>query len=179
MVRKLRFSYKITLGAMATALTLVALYASSVLPAGRLVCFFLSSLFAYALCAEGAYMSAFISFLASATLAFLLIPDKNVLLPYVILLGHYGIFRTFLYARVKDFLLRSALLLIYCNAFTAIGILLAMFVLRLDVMALLPDLALWLLIVAAEAGFVALGVLYAIAAHYYDIRLRSLLIPRR
>lgn len=164
---------------MATALTLVTLYAASVLPAGRLVCFFLSSLFVYALCAEGAYMSACVSFLASAALAFLLIPDKNVILPYLMILGHYGIFRTFIHSRVKDVLLRGALTLIYCNAFTAIGILVAMGILRLDIMALLPDLALWLLIVAAEVGFILLGILYTIASHYYEIRLRNLLIPRR
>lgn len=179
MVKNLRFSHKITLGAMASALTLVALYAASVLPSGRLVCFFLSSLFVYALCAEGAYMSAFVSFLTSAALAFFLIPDKNVLIPYAILLGHYGIFRTFIGTRVKDFLLRIVLLLIYCNAFTAIGLLIAIGILRLDVMALLPDLGLWLLIIIAEAGFILLNILYAIAVRYYDIRLRRLLIPRR
>ena len=92
--RRLSPSKKITLGAMVSALTLLCLYAVAVLPGGRAIFYFLSSVFVYALCCEGAYATALLSFAATAGLSFLLLPDKTVAVAYALLLGHYGIFKT-------------------------------------------------------------------------------------
>ena len=75
MMRRLSPAKKLTIGAMVCALTLLFLYAATVLPTMRIACYFLSAIFVYALSYEGAYASAILSFLATAALAFFLLPN--------------------------------------------------------------------------------------------------------
>lgn len=170
---------KLTLGAMTTALTLLALYAASMLPTGRVACYFLSSVFVYTLCSERAYLSAFAAFLATAILAFFILPDRTALLPYVFLLGHYGIVKTWLECTLKDQVIIWVLKLFYCNIFTGLGIFSAIRLLNVDILALLPQLADWLLVLLAEVAFVTYDVIFTVAARLYDARIRRAILPRR
>ena len=112
---KLSPAKQITLSAMCIALTVLSLYAAAVLPTMRIACYFLSSVFVYILCAEQAYLSAFLVYAASVALGLLLLPSKAALIPYALLLGHYGIFKTFLDEHIGDRLVGSVLKLLYCD----------------------------------------------------------------
>ena len=178
--RRLSPSKKITLGAMVSALTLLCLYAVAVLPGGRAVFYFLSSVFVYALCCEGAYATALLSFAATAGLSFLLLPDKTVAVAYALLLGHYGIFKTGLDSHLSSKGLGLLAKLLYCNVFTAVGVYLAVVVMAQDILAALPSwLPLWGLIAGAQVFFILYYILYGLAQKIYETRLRSVLVPRR
>jgi hypothetical protein len=180
-MRKLDPAKAITLGAMCTALTVLSLYASSVLPTARLAFYFLSSVFIYMLAEQDAYTGALASFAASSFIGFLILPDKLYIAPYIALLGHYGIFRTWINKRVQDKLLSFFTRMLYCNVITAMSVCAALYLFRYDLSALMEGFPfpVWLLIPLLEAGFAFIDFLYWICQKIYIERIKSYLIPRR
>ncbi|MDD4075238.1 MAG: hypothetical protein PHC80_04025 [Eubacteriales bacterium] len=176
---RLNASKKLSLGAMVTALTVLCLYAVCVLPWSKLACCFLSSIFIYILSGEGAYFYAFVSFAASAALSFFILPQQEILFAYVILFGHYGIFRAWADARIKDRFIRFFSKLLYSNAFCAIGLLVLLRVLSYDLSSMLPAWSLWVLVIALEGAFVAYELLYGVCVRIYNASIRNQLLPRR
>jgi hypothetical protein len=172
-------SQKLTLGAMTVALTLLALYAASILPAGRLVCYFLSSLFIYSLVCENAYVTAFTAFLACAALAFLIIPDRNSFFVYVVLPGHFGIFKTLADRKIRDGVLRFFSKLLYCNVFICAGIYIALAVMGPELKNSLPKIPMWLLVVIAEAAFILYDFVYSVSQRIYEARIRGFILSGR
>lgn len=179
MVRKLSAANKVTLGAMICALTLLCLYAGNTLPTGRLACIFLSSVFVYALACEGAYASALLSFAACSCLAFFVLPNKLLLVPYCFLLGHYGIFKSFIEKKLHDRSMQLIIKLLYCNALTAAGVAVATLILNYDIMTMLPKLPVWLIVMIAEVAFVAYDVVFSLVCRIYEARIRNSILPRR
>lgn len=178
-MRKLSPVKKLTMGAMVCALSLLFLYTACVLPTMRLACYFLSAVFVYALAYEGAYVFSIIAFMATAALAFFLLPEKTPLIPYITLLGHYGIFKRAVDMHIPMRLGRFLAKLLYCNAFTAIGVFVMLEVLGLDLFAMLPAFPIWALILIAEAAFIVFEILFIVVARFYEARIRNLILPRR
>ncbi len=180
-MRKLDPAKVITLGAMCTALTVLSLYASSVLPTAKLAFYFLSTVFIYMLAEQEAYSGALIAFASSAFIGFLILPDKLYMAPYIAILGHYGIFRTWLNKRAQDKLLSFFIRMLYCNVLTAIGICTAFYLFHVDFSALKDTIPIpaWGLIPLLEAGFAFYDFLYWISEKIYIERIKSYLIPRR
>ena len=165
---------------MVVALTVLALYAASVLPSGKLACYFLASLFVYALSFEGAYTAAFLSYVASSLLAFLLIPDKLSLLPFFALLGHFGIFKAFAQAHMRDRFIRFVAYLIYCTVFTGIGALGAFYLLGFNLLESIPfGLPVYLAILILEAMFAAYAALFLVCQRFYENRIRNSLLSKK
>ncbi len=164
---------------MCVALTVLSLYAAVVLPTIRIACYFLSSLFVYVLCAEQAYASALMIYLASAGVCFLLVPQKAALLPYVFLLGHFGIFRSYLSARLKDPVAGFIVRLLYCNLFFALALLLSVFAFHFDITVLKIPVPFWAVVPILQVIFIAFDILYAASEKYYATHLRNFVIPRR
>ncbi len=178
-MRKITLTQKLTLGAMVCALNVVCLYATSVFPSGKLMMYFLSSVFVYALTVEEAYISAIVSFLASSALAFFIIPNKLVIIPYICLLGHYGIFKTFIDGKVKDGIGRILLKLVYSNLFFALAAALAYYAFEVRLTGIALTLPIWLLVIIAEVALVAYDFLYLICEKVYENRIRRFIIPKR
>lgn len=180
-MRKLSPSKLITYGAMCAALTVLSLYAASVLPTMKIACMFLSSVFIYVLASESAFVAAILTFAASAAISFMIIPDKMYAAIYVALIGHYGIFRAFITGRTGDRILEFCLRMLYCNVFTGAAILVAIGWLSYDFAATIAgfDLPVWALIVILEASFAAFDVLHFICQKFYNERIRPYLVPRR
>ena len=164
---------------MVCALTLLFLYAATVLPTMRIACYFLSAIFIYALSYEGAYASAILSFLATAALAFFLLPNKNALIPYVTLLGHYGILKRAVDMRIPTRMGRFLTELLYCNLLTALGVFICISVLGVNILSLLPAIPVWALVLIAEAAFLVFELLFTVIARLYEARIRNIILPRR
>ncbi len=178
--RKLPLTKQITLGAMVAALTILCLYAAASLPTGRLAFYFLSSLFIYVLCCEGAFAMAGVCFLAVSLLSFFLLPDKLAFVVYTLLLGHYGIFRAFLEMRVRGRVIRTLIKLLYCDVFTLAGLYLATALFSYDLPGMMPNwLPVWGLVLLVQAVFILADLLYALCVRFYETQLRSALVPRR
>ena len=164
---------------MTVALTMLFLFAAATLPTGRLVCYLLASVFVFALTNEGMYLGAILSFLATSALCWLIIPGKLSIAPYIIILGHYCIFKDFLKNRIGDRVIGFALRLLYCNLFTGAGIALAIYVFNLDLAALVPEMPLWLIVAVLEAGFICLDLLTTMCRTIYINRIRISLDKRK
>lgn len=178
MKRKLSLTKQLTLGGMVTSLTLLCLYISAVMPVGRLPLLFLAILMPYVIACEGAYAMAYVSYIASCIISLCIVPDKIVVYIYILLLGHYIIFRTILHKYVSSKLVLIFLKLIYFNLFAGLGIYLSQ-----QFGVVLPGLPawapLWLFIVLTELLIVALDTIIGAGTIIYQYRLRNLLIAQR
>lgn len=77
-MKKLSPTTRLTIGAMTTALGVLFMYASSIVPSGKLVLLFLASLVVWIpLNERGGIAAAAVCFLATALLSLLLIPNKQ------------------------------------------------------------------------------------------------------
>ncbi|MDL2218571.1 hypothetical protein LJC27_07925 [Christensenellaceae bacterium OttesenSCG-928-M15] len=168
----------ISLGAMVTALSLLCLFASSLLPVGRVPFLFLSSAFICVLTCERAYITAIASYIATSVLAFLILPDKTAAFLYALLLGHYGIFHEVLQERMQGRLFRTVVKLFYCDVFAGVGIYLIyrVFMYSINIPEALP---VWALVLIAQAAFIAYDLLYAGSSVIYRSRFQRLIVPRR
>lgn len=164
---------------MVTALTVLCLYAACVLPWSKLACCFLSSLFVFILAGEGVYGYAFASFAASAALGFLILPQKEILFLYALLLGHYGIFKAWADMRIKDGVMRFFSKLLYCNVFCAAGLFILLRVLSYNLAAMLPTWGIWIMVAVLEGAFIAFDLLYSVCVRIYNASFRNQLLPRR
>lgn len=178
-MRKLTPAKTLTMGAAVCALTLLFLYAASVLPTGRIACCFLASLFVYALAYEGAYGSAILAFLAASALAFFLLPQKATLIPYLTLLGHYGIFKRAVDMNVPGRAGRFIAKWLYCNIFTACGALAAAKILKTELFSLPAEIPVWTLAIGAEVAFILYEILFTVAARFYENRIRNIFMTKR
>ena len=178
-MRKLSPAKKITLCAMVCALSLLFLYAASVLPTMQIACYFLSAVFVYALAYEGAYFASILTFIATALLAFFVLPDKTPLIPYVMLLGHYGILKRAVDMHIPTRVGRFLVKLLYCNVLTALGVFIVLEVLGLPLLSMLSGFPIWALVLIAEAAFIVLELLFLFVARFYEAKIRHLILPRR
>ncbi len=81
----------IALGGILTALTVFFLFVASYIPGFELTMFAISSIFVAIMLIEVGPKSAFLVFIASAVLGFIIVPNKVALAPYILLFGYYGI----------------------------------------------------------------------------------------
>lgn len=178
-MKRLSGTKLITIGAMCTALGLLCLYAAAVLPTWRIAFYFLSSLFVYIPAAEGAYVGSLCVYAATSILAFLILPSRSAAAPYIILLGHFGIFKTWFDSIMPDRVVQSAVKVLYCDAFTVLGIFAAIKLMSFDVTSLDIKLPVWALVLLAQAAFFLYDKLYWMCQRFYDERIRQYISPRR
>ncbi len=176
---KLTNSQRISVGAMVVALNLLFLYAASVLPTLRIASLVMSSLFVYCLTGEKEYASGIITFIVTSVLALIILPDKILLAPYVMLLGHYGIFKPIIDEKVKDRIMNIIIKIIYCNVFSGIGIAVCSMILNFDFESLGIELPHYLIAIIAEVAFFLWEIIYSLCTRIYNAQIRSRLLPKR
>ena len=115
----------------------------------------------------------------AVALGLLLLPSKAALIPYALLLGHYGIFKTFLDEHIGDRLVGSVLKLLYCDLFFALAVLLAMFTLSFDLSLVALPIPLWTVVPLLQVAFFVYDLLYFTCQKIYLTRIRNAVIPRR
>ncbi|MDL2258464.1 hypothetical protein LJC42_04860 [Eubacteriales bacterium OttesenSCG-928-K08] len=175
---KLSTSKQLALGAMCTALTVLSLFAASILPAGRVPFLFFSCMIMCVMTGEDAYLMALVSFLASSLISLLMLPNKAFAGLYVVLLGHYGIFRSLIGSRINSQVIKTLLKLLYCNVCVAIGLVLAIYLLGAQLT--MPDtIPVWIIVLVVEVIFILLDVLYNACEMIYQARIKRALFPRR
>lgn len=162
---------RVALCGMVTALSFLFLYAAETVPYTRLICCFLSGLFVCALVSENLFGAAWLSFLATALLGFLLLPSRLCWFFYVTIIGHYGIVRGLLYRNVRIAWLRTLAMVVYCNIGVALGCVLLYYVAGQSILSILT----WppvLLLLMAEIVFFALDLVFGASLRLYERRIR-------
>lgn len=165
---------QLTVGAAVTALTLICLYAASVTSWMHLSLYFLCSVFGYALLCERRYAAAILMYAAVTLLAFLLLPNKVPALFFGVLGGHFGIFFCFMTEKCRSRILRLGAMLLYCSAFTLLGLYLVKPILgyAVSLSAMGFPIRTWLAVLLLELLFFVWAVLYRLVARVYDKRIR-------
>lgn len=174
--KQLSLSRRLSLGAMAAALTLLFLYASEVLTGFRFLCAALSGFFIVVLVQEELFGTAWLCFLAVSIMGFILCPDRMSWFMYVALIGHYGIVRQFFRKYITVPAVRSVFTVLYCNLGTALGLWAMYRVAGVNVLDMLPDMPVVVLILIVEAVFFLLDVLFEAASNMYAKKVRRFLL---
>ena len=89
-------TFKIALGGICLALTLVFMFAGSFVPGIELTLFAIASVFTAVMIIEAGVSGAVIFYLAAVLLGFVLIPNKLGIIPYAFLFGYYGILKFYI-----------------------------------------------------------------------------------
>ncbi|NLJ40204.1 MAG: hypothetical protein GX352_01120 [Clostridiales bacterium] len=89
-------SRTIALGGILGALCVISLYAAVYSPVSRLAFYSLSSLFASFMVIESGIKGGWLFYAATSALAFLIIPDRVSLIPYLVFFGNYGVVKHYI-----------------------------------------------------------------------------------
>lgn len=89
-------TFKIALGGICLALTLVFMFAGSFVPGIELTLFAIASVFTAVMIIESGVGGAVIFYFAAVLLGFVLIPNKLGIIPYTFLFGYYGILKFYI-----------------------------------------------------------------------------------
>jgi hypothetical protein len=163
---------------MVTALSLLCLFASSTIPWAQVPFLFFSSAVMCVLSSKRAYLMAICAYLATALLAFLILPEKTTALLFALLLGHYGIFHSILQERMKSIVFRILLRLLYCDVFAGLGIYI-LYRVMLQTIHLPAGVPVWAIVLIAQGAFILYDLLYAGFVAIYTARFQRLIVPRR
>ena len=166
-------AHRVSLTAMFISMSLIFMYLSSIIPVLRITFYFLSSVFVMGLLLEDEVALAFMMFAAVSGLSMLLMPF-TMALPYLLFFGHYGIGKYFIEKNIKDKILRYILKLIYYNIALALAYLVARELFLNSAQG--TGLAIWIIIIIAEAAFVVYDFLFTRITGYYFNNIRRYLI---
>ncbi len=90
-------------GGMTVLLTVVTLYLVNIIPTIKIFLFSLSTAFLSVVVIEDGKRAAFLTFLATALLGLIILPNKLLMLPYILYFGYYGILKS-IFERGPDIL---------------------------------------------------------------------------
>lgn len=89
-------TFKLALGGICLALTIVFMFAGSIAPGVELTLFAISSVFVAVMIIESGVSSALLLYVAAVVLGLILVPNKIGLVPYIFLFGYYGLVKYFI-----------------------------------------------------------------------------------
>ena len=173
MARFKHTAHRVSMTAMFSAMSLLCMYLSSIIPFLSITLLFLSSVFVMGLLMEEEVALSFMMFAVVSGLSLLLMPLTKAL-PYIIFFGHYGIGKYLIEKRIKDKVVRYVLKLIYFNVALVLAYLFVRSLFLSDIEG--TGLPLWAIIVIAEAAFIIYDFLFTKAAGYYFNNIRRFLI---
>jgi len=120
---------------------------------------------------------AFLMFAAVSLLSLLLMPDRLMVIPYIIFFGHYGIGKFFIETHIRDKIVRYIVKLLYYNVALILVYLIAQVVSSQALDNLIAfNISLWLLIPLAEIAFVLYDFLFTKVTGYYFNNMRRFLM---
>jgi hypothetical protein len=177
MPRFKRSAHRVSLTAMFASMSLLFLYLASILPTMNITMFFLSSVFVMGLVLEEEIGLAFLMFAVVSLLSLLLLPDKLLVIPYVMFFGHYGIGKYYIETGIRDKIIRYIIKLLYYNVALVLIYIVTLFV-NTDVLSgvMYFNVPLYYLIPLAELAFVLYDFLFTkVTAYYFSHIRRSLM----
>lgn len=162
-------TYKITLGGICLALTLILMFAGSVVPSIELTLYALSSVFTAIMIIETGIGGGILVFIGASILGFILMPDKIALLPYIAFFGYYGILKYFIEKLPKA----AIQMLVKIIAFSAVLSTMLFFFKELLFGAIsLPDISVILLMLLGIVMFILYDFIFSLIINIYNERIR-------
>ena len=157
---------------MSISLSLLFFYLAMIIPTGRIALFFISSIFVAPLAYERELGLSIIVYIGTSLLAFLIVANKMMMIPYVLLFGHYGIGKVLAERKFKR-LVAFIVKLIYFNICLAGCLIIGMELLINR--ELIDAIPIWLLVIIAQVVFVIYDFAYSLVIDIYFKRIRKFL----
>jgi len=169
-MRKTMSSKAIALGGILSALTIVSVFFSNVMPTNKLTFFALSSVFVSIILIEMGVKTAWTFYFATSLLSLILVPDKVMVIPFITFFGVYGIIKYYIEKHTKivsEYILK--LLFFNANVFLAYYLIRALF----ETQALFNMVPLWALFIILEVIFLVYDYVYTMIIQYYCNKLKK------
>jgi hypothetical protein len=157
----------VALGGILLSMSLVTLFLASFIPGAELSLYALSSLYVAIIIIETKAKNGWIFYVASCLLAFLIIPNKLVLLPYVLFFGLYGVVKYYI-EKIGKQAIEIVLKLVFFTFVWGIGTLFFRELLLGNIE--LPNLPVLVLIIGALIMFLVYDYLFTLMIGFYQKR---------
>lgn len=161
-------SQKVALGGIVTLLTTVSLYISSILPTNRLFFFALSTFFPAVIIIESNIRLGIIVYFTSSILSFILIPNKTIVLPFVIFFGYYAVIKS-LIERINKLAIELLLKLSLFNLSIYITYSIVSRVFIGDIIIKLPA---WAIFILMQIIFIVYDYAFSLGVYFYRNKIR-------
>lgn len=159
---------KLTLSSLIVALNVITLYLSTIVPTNKITLFALSSVFILAVVIESGIRYAILTYIATSILALIIIPNKVILIPYIIFFGYYGITKYLIENKnnlLKEWIIKYGL-------FNIAMIIIYYITSELFIDVEILNKLLWAKILILEIGFFIYDYMYTLLIDYYNRKLR-------
>ena len=160
----------IALGGICLALTVIFMFAGSIVPGIELTLFAVSSLFTAVMIMESGVKGGVIMYGAAVLLGLVLIPNKLALIPYAFFFGYYGILKYFvekLHSGILQIIIKAA----FFAAVLCIGLIGFKELLLGSIH--LPAYPVWLLIIAGILMLLVYDYIYTLLINFYLKRVKN------
>lgn len=160
----------IALGGICLALTVIFMFAGSIVPGIELTLFAISSLFTAVMIMESGVKGGVIMYGAAVLLGLVLIPNKLAMIPYAFFFGYYGILKYFvekLHSGILQIIIKAA----FFAAVLCIGLIGFKELLLGSIH--LPDYPVWLLIIAGILMLLVYDYIYTLLINFYLKRVKN------
>lgn len=161
-------TYKLALGGILGALTVICLFLATVSPTGRLSLYALSSFFISIVIIETGIKAGWLFYIATVLLSAILVPEKLEIVPYAIFFGIYGIIKYYI-EKINRAVLEYVLKYLYFNICMAAAVLVIKEFLMEGIKVQLPW---WIIITVFEVVFIIYDMVYTRFIAYYADRIR-------
>jgi hypothetical protein len=165
-------SKKIAISGILLALCVATLFLQTIFPIANYSIYIISSLFIGIVIVEIGVYNAIIFYFASCILAFLIVPNKIFLIPYIIFFGIYGLAK-FNIEKIRKIYLEIILKLLLFNGISVLSFLLIKDFLFQSIK--IPDFPIIIVIIAFEIAFLAYDYFYTLFIDFYNKRIKRLL----
>ena len=163
-------TFKLALGGICLALTLIFMFAGSIAPGIELTLFAISSFFVAVMIIESGLSGGILLYVAAVVLGIILVPNKVALIPYAFLFGYYGIFKYFV-EKLKSGSGQLIIKVIFFAAILSIG-LLGFKELLLGAIDL-PDFPVAVLIISGVVFMMLYDYIYTLAINLYLTKVKG------
>lgn len=162
---------KLAFGAVFCALSVLCVFLASILPVNRISLYALASFFTSIIVIESGIKSSFVFYTAVTLLAFIAVPDKTAVVPYVSFFGLYGMAKYYI-EKINKTIPELIIKYAFFNANLLLAIFFAVNILSLMVK---PGIAIYLLVIGLEIAFIIYDYVYTLFINYYNSTLKALL----
>lgn len=165
-------SKKMAISGILLSLCVATLFFQTVFPIANYTIYIISSLFIGIVIIEIGVYYAILFYFASCMLAFLIVPNKVFLIPYIIFFGIYGLAK-FNIEKIKKIYLEIILKLLLFNGISGLSILLIKDFLFQSIK--IPDFPIIIVIICLEIGFLTYDYFYTLFIDFYNKRIKRLI----
>lgn len=163
-------TFKLALGGICLALTLIFMFAGSIVPGIELTLFAVSSVFVAVMIIEAGIGGGVLLYAAAVLLGIVIIPNKPAIIPYAFLFGYYGILKFYI-EKIHSAVLQIAVKAAFFALALCIGLLGFKELLLGSIH--LPDYPVWLLIAAGILMLLVYDYIYTLIINLYIKRIKN------